>query len=225
MEDLYKYIDTWDGNRLFTYIVIAIFILWIFSKVQLDTNMYIGMVVVLFVLSYLNNRSMVLSDTDKENTKIKKDMINPKLDDSNERTDIIDFLFSIQNLYAYNPLQYNEMVNNINKFFEYYQTSFIDNKTSYTNYQMMQQNKRNALNALMSMTYGLPEDRRVVEFCNNATIVLDNILTKYLDHIGYLMDNYTYKYGYTVDTKVVDYNMKAFNEYDDIFKPYSYDVY
>lgn len=89
----------------------------------------------------------------------------------------------------------------------------------------MEHNKRYALNALASLIYSTPSDTRVRGKVNNATIILDDILTTYLDQISFLLDEYTYKIGYTIDSKIIDYGPKAFNEYNDIFKPYSYEIY
>ena len=134
-------------------------------------------------------------------------------------------MFSIQNLYVYNPQQYIEMANNINKFFELYDSTFIDKSSSYINYEFMVQCKRDSLNSLQSMTLKIPSDLRVRKFLNDAVDTLDNILTQRLDHISFLVDEYTHINGYDINTKIINYGPKASNEYEDIFKPYSYNIY
>lgn len=158
--------------------------------------------------------------------KLKKKAIIPKLtDETKSHEEIVDFLFSIQDLYAYGPQQYAEMVQNINYFYDLYKISFVDNISSYLNYDMMKQFKRNSLNALMSIIFSLPEDKRVRDKINTASAILDQLMTTHLDQISYLIDDCTYKNGYNVDTKIIDYGPKAANEYADMFKIYSYEVY
>lgn len=142
-----------------------------------------------------------------------------------DRKDIIDFIFSIQDLYAYSPLQYRETIDKIKLFFSLYDTCFIDNSLSNTYYDNMKLYKRDGLNALISMIFSIPDDQMVRAKVNNAVVVLDAILTKYLDQISYLIDNEIYKNGYNINTKIIDYGPCASNEYDDIFKPYSYEIY
>ena len=226
MGQLYEYIDTWNGQRVFTYAVIFIFILWLFTRQRLGINLLIAIIVGMFVISYMNDKTIKAENTLEQIQDIKKSAIIPKIsDDTNGHEEIVDFLFSIQDLYAYNPLQYTELVHCINYFYGYYKMTFVDNKTSYINYELMKQLKRDALNALASMIYSLPEDKRVRDKINAATAVLDSLMTKHLDHVSYMTDDYTYKNGYSVDTKIIDYGPKAANEYDDLFKIYSYEVY
>ena len=226
MGELYEYIDKWDDISIFTYITIFLSVLWFFRKKELGVNILIAIIIGWFIINYLNHRSITTIDTKEKNEAIKKEKIVPELtDEAQSHIDIVDLLFSIQDMYIYNPQQYEKMVQSINYFYDLYKITYVDNKTSYLNYDMMKQFKRDALNALMSLIYTLPEDKHIRNKVNSAAIVLDNILTKYLDQISYILDDYTYKNGYSVDTKIIDYGVKPMNEYDDIFKIYSYDIY
>ena len=225
MDSIYEYIDKWNGNELFMYTVILIIIIWFFSRKKLSTNIIIGIIIAYFVICYLNTRYVRINDTYKEIQQAKKDIINPKLKRTDGYDDIVNLLFSVQDMYPSNPQQYSEAIKSINVFYELYREVQIDKKTCYVNYGLMKQFKRDALNALISITYGLPSDKRVQDKLNNATIVLDEIMTKHLDQISYFADDYTYRYGYNVDTKIIDYGPKPSNEYEDMFKPYSYEIF
>lgn len=225
MNNLYEYIDSWNGTELFTYITIFIIVVWYFSRKKLGINYAIGIVIAFYIICYLNTKYVHIDTTYKEIQQAKVDSINPKLKRTDGYDDVVNLLFSIQDLYPSNPQQYSDAIKSINVFYELYKESQIDKKTSYINYGLMKQFKRDALNSLMSITYGLPSDKRVQDKLNNATIVLDEIMTKHLDQISYFADDYTYKYGYNVDTKIIDYGPKAFNEYEDMFKPYSCEIF
>lgn len=226
MSDLYKHIDSWDGTRLYTYVVVFIVVLWFFSTKNININLLFGLIIAGFIINYMNQRTINANDTYKDNMNIKKEAIKPKLsDESNTQEDIVNFFFSIQDLYYYNPLQYEEVIKKVNIFFDLYKVCFVDNSQSSTNYALMEQSKRDALNALASIIYNLPEDKRVRNILNNATNVLDEILTNHLDHISYLTDNELYKKNYNVNTQIINYGSKPYNEYTDIFSNYSYELY
>lgn len=224
--ELYEYIDSWNGQKVFIYVVVFLFILWFISRQNLGINVLIAMIIGAFVINYMNHRSVKTNDTQEDIKNIKIDAIEPKIsNDTKKQDDIINFLFSIQDMYVYNPTQYIEMITNINNFYDLYKETDVDNQTSYVNYDLMKQYKRNALNSLSSIIFSLPDDRRVRDKINMSASILDTIMTKNLDQISYIIDNYTYKHGYSVDTKIIDYGPKASNEYEDMFKNYSYEIY
>lgn len=225
MDELYKYIDTWDGKMLFTYISIFLFVLWYFSTKKIGTNFLVSLIVAAFVINYFNHKTITSVDSKKDIIKLKKEHIKPKTKNGFKHHDVVNFLFSVQDLYHYNPLQYEHMVKYVDEFFEMYTICFVDKQSSYYNYGLMKHAKRCALNSLSSIIFSLPNDKRIREKVNNASVILDDILTKYLDHISFLIDEHIYKNGYNVNTKIIDYGPKAFNEYEDMFKPYSYELY
>jgi len=222
--DLYKYIDTWDGKTIFIYSVLLILILWYFSNRTINLNILFGLIIAVFVISYLNHRSITELDTDKDILKTKTEIIKPTINDNVHRN-VIDFLFSIQDYYRYNPIQYEEMVKSINQFYELFDLTYIDNQTAQTNYGLMEQYKRDALNALKSLIFKIPSDKRVMDKLDSATTLLDEIMSKDLDKISYVIDDYNYKNGYNVKTKMINYGPKEYNAYDDMFKNYSYELF
>jgi hypothetical protein len=226
MGELYEYIDKWNGNHVFTYVVVLLFILWLFSKRDIGVNMLIAIIIGWFTISYLNFKSESSINLQEKIQNIKKDNITPKLsDDAKDHKEIVDIIFSIEDLYVYNPLQHGDVIKYINYFYDLYKQSFIDNKTAYINYGLMKQYKRDALNSLMMIIFSLPEDKTVRDKINASAAVLDELMTKHLDQISYITSDYTYKNGYSIDTVVIDYGPKAANEYDDMFKNFSFEVY
>jgi hypothetical protein len=225
-QSLFVYIDEWNGNKLFTYLVILIILIFIFSKKNVTLNLIVALGVAYFIISYLNHQSKVTNDTLQDIVNIKEDNIKPKPKKTTlKQSDIRNFLFSVQDLRVFNAQAYEEMIKKIDDFFEYYSIVFVEPSRSYIYYGLMEQAKRDALNSLTSLIFLVPEDKRVRAKLNRATNVLDKILTTYLDQISYVADEYTHKYGYNVNTKVLNYGAKPYNQYDDIFQPYSYEVY
>jgi len=226
MGELYEYIDLWSGDRIFTYVVVFILIICLVRIFEFGMSILIAIIIGYFVINYLNHRYESNEYTHDKIQKIKEHLITPELtNDSKEHNDVINFLFSIQDLYESNPQQYTEMVKNINYFYELYNLTFLDNTLCYTNYEMMKQFKRNAANDLMCIIISVPNDKQVHEKIQAAAVILDDIMTHDLDKISYIVDKCTFKLGYNIDTKIINYGPKAFNEYDDMFKPYSYEIF
>jgi hypothetical protein len=222
MTGLYKYIDSWDKQTLFNYVVIFILIIWLFSTSNMGVNILIGLIIASFVISYLNYKTIDnINNIDNTHHVLnvqgfKKNIIIPVLNNSMNEN-IVDFLYSIQDFYHYNPQQYSEVIKNINEFYILYETTILDNMICDINYNMMEQLKRDALNALSSISIAIPSHRQVIDKLDSACKMLDEIMTTSLDQIS---DN-----GYNVDTKIINYGVKAYNEYNDVFQPYSYEIY
>jgi hypothetical protein len=226
MGELYEYIDSWDGQHMFVYVVIFILILWLFSLKKMGINILIAIIVGICVVNYMNFRTIKNSNTLADIQKIKEDIIDPEItEDTKEHKNIVDFLFSIQDMRIYSPRQFIESVNNINYFYDLYKQSFVDKSTCHMNYDLMKQYKRDAVNALQSILFSIPDDNRIRDKINSAALILNDIMTTHLDEISYLVDEYTYKHGYTVDTKIINYGPMPANEYDDLNKNYSYEIY
>lgn len=225
-QSLFVYIDEWDSSRLYTYMVILLIIIWFFSRNNVTIGFLVSLIVGYFVISYMNHHTKKLKNTQQDIVNIKEDSIKPKpKKETLQNTDIRDILFSIQDLRAYNPQSYEIMIKRMDDFFEYYNIVFTEPSRAYIYYDMMVQCKRDVLNNLSSIIFSLPEDSRVRAKLNRGVDALDESMTKYLDHISYVADEYLYVNGYNTDTKILNYGTKPHNQYDDMFQPYSFEVY
>ena len=102
-----------DSSRIFLYVVVTIIIFYIISKVDVRLNTILGAILCIIIITNIN------SYTEKENMianntlKIKSNLITPSPKNSANYDKVIDFLFSIQDMYMYNPQAYVDMVNHI----------------------------------------------------------------------------------------------------------------
>lgn len=230
---LYRFIDDWDGYYLFAYIVMFIFIMWFVTQITITLNTIVGLAVSVFVISYFNHQSIVEKNTIKDIYDIKKEATSPSSNGLpgsvptmiHERRDATNFLFSIQDLRMYNPQAYDEGVEFMDRFFEYRKILDSEPDRCYTYYGLMENARRDSLNAFKSIIHSLPEDRRVRAKLNRATEILDEIFVRYLDQVSYIIDDHVYHNGYSINTKIPDYGAKPYNEYDDILEPYTYEFF
>jgi hypothetical protein len=216
-------IDSIDKVTLFWYIVIFIVILFIFSRMSININIIFGFALAYMLIVYLyNDYKRVNNDTVKllEN---KKSLLFPKPIESLEHTDIVNFLFSIQDFYIYNPQAYADMIETIDLFFSIYNETYNNHKMAGRNYLLLIEKKRNALNSLQSIINNMPRNSQYDKKLSDAIYVLESMLNKYIDDIKKLYDNELYESGYTTKTVLINKGPYGYNIYDD--KLYTYDFY
>jgi hypothetical protein len=139
--------------------------------------------------------------------------------------ELTQFLNNIEDIYMYNPYEFEKLLKSINKFYELYELSFIDEKTANSNFELMEEEKRKGLNILSSIILNT-DNQYIRNKINVSSENLNTIMTKHLDQISYLSDNDIYKNGYNNNTKIIDYDItKPYNIYNDIFEKYSYELF
>jgi hypothetical protein len=223
--DLHEHIDDWNQHQLFTYVILTIIILWIFSGRDFGINVLVGIIIVIFCISYLSTKQIKESKLSTETKQHKIENINPKLNElSIENSELLNIIYDIQYLQDYNQLQHKLIIKNINSFHIFYEICKKENKYASKLYYIMLKNKRNALNALSSIilsTETIDEKNKIEKIIND----LDSILSIELDRVSYMVENHIFKNGYDSQTKILIYDMYPSNEYEDIDKLYSYELY
>ena len=216
--------STIDNTTLFWYITIFIIILYVFSLLQLNLNNILGFIIGIIIILYLYNDYIRHKTDEITLLNEKKSLIVPSLTYSIDNKDIVNFLFSIQDYYTYNPSAYDEMVSYIDYFFLIYNNVQYDNKSSSIYYNMLIDQKRNALNALQSILFNIPRNVDYDKKLNNAQYMLNIILNKYCKNIKDIYDLYLYENGY--DNKMITLTSingpVAKNIYDDTIHSYVY---
>jgi len=159
----------------------------------------------------------------EDERKVKLENINPAPQKIDDKHDMIDFLFSIQDLYVHNPLAYEEMVDNIDAFFTIYQHILDNSIYKAQMYDIVVSKKQNAVNSLHSMIYNLPTNSIVTDKYNRAHRRLETILTKYINIAHDEVQKDLKRNGYNVDSKITYVGPKESNVFSE--KDYSYEIY
>jgi hypothetical protein len=217
-------LSTININTLFWYITIFVIILFIFSKLNIGLNNILGVIVGLLIILYLYTDYKRIEHDDQIIYEEKKKSIFPTPIRSMKYKDIVNYLYSIQDFYKYNPEAYIEFINNIDYFFLIYDDVQYENSAAGVNYNMMIEHKKNALNALQSIIFKLPRNVKYDRKLNNAQYMLNIILDKYCEDIKKVYDNYVYTNGYTNKTVLLDpiKGPVSKNTYDDTLHSYIY---
>ena len=212
-----------DNNSIFKYAAMFIGVTYAFSKISIGINTIFGVFVAFVVILYLYRNNIKKTEKLELLHKNKLNAIHPFPKKNKHNKDIINYLFSIQDFYKYNQQAYENMIKNIDYFFALYDEILLDNSLAGVNYGIMETNKRDAINSLKSIIFGMKIHAKYDDKLSRAAIVLDNMLQKYVNEVYEINDKYIYNNGLNTKSALIDKTtIKPANLYDD--KLFSYDI-
>jgi len=216
-----KYTDNVDNRTLFYYIVLFIGIVYVFATIDVNLGFVFGIGLGCIAVGALWKDYIDKKKEDRDVLDMQDTLLLPNSDRIAKYDDIVQYLFSIQDFYVDNPQAYEEMVQNIDNFFMYYEEIMnTDNEKQYAgrNYNLMVIQKRGALNALHSVIFNASTDTHYTAKLNESIVVLNTILDEYLDIINMHQKEYLYEHGYNTSITIIphknDRHILAKNQYD-----------
>ncbi len=217
---IFSLIDSFDNKSLFFYIGIILLLILYFRNKIIGLNIILALAFGVIIILYLNDAKTFRNELEKKQQAHKLSMIKPPPKKIADKNDIIDLLFSIQDLYPYNPEAYEEMVDNIDAFMTIYDIIKTDPVFCEYYYQIGESKKSNAINALQSLIFNLPNNKIVEDKLTRAYKRLDTILTKYINELYKICDNDLTTKGFDITRKIINTGPKEYNVYEE--KDYSY---
>ena len=221
-----------SNKNLFIYIVILICLSLYLLQYNIKLNFILGVAIICAII-YFNEQyesENKLSEKNKNNTKIKS--IKPKSENITKHKDILDFVFSIQDLYSRNPSAYQEMIQNLDNFFDCYDEVISDNSTASGRFNDMKSLNLDILNSLQSIIYSTTyvDQEAIVDKVDGALEKLKDLLNYYLEDVYKIGNKYIAynKSNWTMDA-MSDSPYVEKNKYDTgtgkYSNIYSYDFY
>lgn len=211
-------IDDLSRNNVFFYICFFIFVICFFKKLKIKLNVIFGFIIALLLIKYSYSNVIKESKLHEKINKNKENLIRPSIEKNNiaEYEEVVNYLFSIQDFYYYNPLVYSECVNLIEKFFSLYKESHYDNSQAGENFVQMNKIKTNVIlgfdTLILSMELNKEYDKKLEVAKNN----LEKILNNYLEHVYNLHQTYIYNNGINTTTKFIYKNdIPAHNDFEE----------
>jgi len=224
--NFYTKLNNLNGKELFKFIVMFILVLSFFNKLNITLSMFVG-ILIGSVIVYYNYSKYEANKSTEDNLIISKHQnIHPTpIEDIKNYPDIIDFIFSIQEMRIYAPQNWEEMILNINSFIRIHADINLGDLNCYENYEIAENKMNNATNALHSIIFGLQASPEVLEKHNRSHKKLHQILHNYLKEIYKICQRKIIKKGYDNTTKIINHTgPKAYNYYL-LDKSFTYDVY
>jgi hypothetical protein len=221
-----QYINIKDlpSKDIFKYIVVTFILLIVFKKYNIQLNFIVAIGIAYIYMKYnieYKKQQNKLLDNQHE-TKVK--YIKPYNKNIANKSEIVDFLFFIQDMYKYNPQSYEELVDNLGNFFLL--NNYIMNFDEFCDeqFQIMESKKRNAINALHSIIYSLPNNKKLTKKHTKSMLVLENLLNKYMEKAFLKCESLRIKQGgYDITRRTIPVGPLAYNNYLD--REYTYDIY
>ena len=213
-----------ENNKLsFIYMIIFIIIIGILSNNK-NNVFYLLAFLILFVL-YNNGIKIDNKEINNKNNHNKKTIgkkkLMPQPKNINKYEDLEIFVFNIQEFIYFNHPAFEEMVDHLDNFLEYYDICIKVNKKANMYYHHIEKAKHESLNALHSIIFETPSSPQIIEKLNMSIKELDKILTKYLSHIQKIIEDDIILNGYNNSSIIINKGPKEFNFYEN--KPFMYD--
>ena len=200
-----------DNSNLFLFIIIIIIIFKVISNLNINLAIIFGCFISFYIFKLLSESNKNKLNKNEEMLKDKIKQIRPAPEIIEKYEDIINFLFSIQDLYVYNPPAYEEMVESIKSFFIVYEESIKIKELAHHNYSIAELKFNNAVNSLHSIYLNSETDMDLNNKINRAFRTLYKLLKKYLDEIELNIKKDLKYNGYDNKTIIIDTKYKPYN--------------
>jgi hypothetical protein len=219
----YSLLESFNNQQLFRNIVITIIFIFFFMKMNIGLNILLGLFFAFVCVIYLYEKETTTAQIEKEQYQRELESIKPEPQKIRDNKDIIDFLFSVQDFYVFNPQAYEEMIDNLDAFKSLQDNIFGEPKLSNYYYQIAESKKENALNAFHSLIFTLPTDKIYTEKFDRAHERLETILNNYLNEMYDQCVFYLNRDGRDVYKREILLGPKEYNNYFD--KDFTYQFY
>jgi hypothetical protein len=223
---LYNAIEKLEAETLFKYIAVFISSIFLIGRINIGLNVILAIFIAVAIILYLEDKRVTKSETLATQHELKLNTIKPIPKNFEPYYDIVDFFFSIQDFYPFNPPVYEEVIDNVDNFlklYEYVKKTGVETPEKY--YDIAENKKQNAVNALHSMIFKLEVDKIVTNKLDRSCKQLDEILRRYLDEMYNIYKKDIYKKGYDSTRSLINTGPSPVNHYTNIIGDVTYDIY
>lgn len=198
---------------------IIVLFLFIFRFINVTHGTILAVALSIFFIYKYDEK--INDELNKKNNmmKLKLSSIEPKPKSFENRNEIIDFLFSIQDMYKYNQQAYEEIIEKLDSFFYIYERVMNGEVFKIEYFKIAIENKSTVLNNLHSMIYNIPisMDNKL----NKAIDILEDLLNNYINEMEEKINNND---NINSSSQLINKGPKPFNEKIDK-TPYTFNLY
>ncbi len=200
-----------NNNYLFFIIICVLLVFKILSGLNINLAIIFSTVIAFYFFKVLSESNKNKKNKEEEMLKNKIKQIRPAPEIIEKYEDIVNFLFSIQDLYVFNPPAYEEMVESIKSFFIVYEESIKIKELAHHNFAIAESKFNNAVNCVHSIYLNSETDMDLNNKINRAFRTLYKLLKKYLDEIELNIKKDLKYNGYDNKTIIIDRKYKPYN--------------
>ena len=220
---VYQILETADKQTVFIYAVILLLSISLFKRHVIGLNIIFGVFVAIVIIMYKSEQNNVKGNQAENIYNTKLQSIKPQPKNLEKESNIIDFLFSVQELYNYNPQAYEELVDALDAFILLNEVIKEGDRFCENDYEIAVTKKHSALNALHSIIHTTPSEINFNNKFNRSLLVLEEILNQYLDDMYKICNEKVINEGYNIERKIIDRGPKPAEYYKE--KLFSYDFF
>ena len=222
---IYNILNYDEPSIIFNYGIFLIIIIFIFSKINFNINILIGLLFFSIISYYFYTYKEINTIGKLELKKNKFNSLYTKSKILEKYPDIVDILFYMEEFKNQSISIYNELIKNFENFCKIYEYCTIDYKLIYSYYSTLTDIKINILFSLNSFIFS-SYDNYLETKINNIKISTERTLNKLLNNLVIINKKKLYYNGYNNTTKLIDYsNIVPSNIVDNInYLPNSYNI-
>lgn len=224
-----------DPRTAFLYVVIIVVCIAIWRRLcpSVGLNIVLGIAVALILIMYWRGKAdgkeshLGADEVDEAYQDVKARTIRPPLGNIEGNPDLVDFLFSVRELYSFSPPNFEDLVDSLQDFLTLCSEAEKIKGKAGVNYGLCEQKRSDALNSLHSLTFSLPSvvGGHYTDKLGRAHRRLDFLLSSYLRDLSVWNSENLAERGYSTRTVVIDTGPKASNYYSEGDGKYTYELY
>ena len=219
----YKILESINNEYLFLYILRFLIAIFYFRKKSIGLNIIFALGIGFLFVWYIYDKNETTLQLEETQMATKREAITPHPKELKEYDDVVDFVFSIQTFYQYNPKAYEEMIDNLDNFFKVYRIIHIGTPQFNDYFKIAETKKDNAINALCSIVFTLPNSTVMNDKHIRSHKRLETILNKYLNELYDMCQREELRQGKNVNTSQILLGPKPYNHYFE--KDFTYQFY
>lgn len=205
---IYDIINSQSNFTLFFFSILFVITILVFSSIEITFTLFVGLIIYVLFIKYYSTMNDTKNINKQEKFKIKKN----KYDISDNHSEIIDFLFNIEDLKQFSFILFNELKILIINFVNTYDDCINDYTLVNDYYNTLVNLKLKILITIENFNInGAPKDIVI----NNKQMI-ENILNKYLNNLKLLNNKNNYYNGFDLYAKEIEdnNNIKPSNLFD-----------
>lgn len=196
------------------FIFIMLVCILIFKFIDININLICGVVVgavcIYFAYNYFEKENYE-NENDKQ---LQIEAIRPKTKELHKYDDLREFIFSVQDMYPYNPPSFESVIDSIDAFLVVYNHAISIPKDAGSSYTLADKLREQIIFDFHSIIYQLPDSHEYIDIFNSKLDELEDIINRYLSTILRTNRFYNRDNGLNINSKIIYDGPKENNYYD-----------
>lgn len=228
--DIYTLLDSANKNYTYMFAAIMLFLIYYFRSKDVKLNLLLALAIGVVVVYYISERNEKIHTTEEKKAKVKLDAIRPPTKYFEGKQDVVDFFFSVQDFYHYNPQVYEDVIDNVDTFLNILHVLNLGTKYCDDYFDVAKQKKSEALNGFQALIFSIPDDTVVTEKLVRSHKRLETIMNKYFNQMYDICFKSLKRNGYSIfrhppETGPDAYNKQVGENGVGIQKDFTFDFY